>query len=144
MSWETCCSKSLIKKVIPDAGLVKSLIASAENKIITTSMLVPSTITISSIISLLYDAARELLESLASIKGYKIYNHDCYFAFIKREFDNEKMSGIFNNSRLIRNGINYYGVHVSLEKGELIVRDINELIIFIKQKTQSEFNNEKL
>ncbi|MGV8161981.1 MAG: hypothetical protein ACP5N2_01455 [Candidatus Nanoarchaeia archaeon] len=125
-------------------AIILSLKESAEDKIITTSMLNQNSITISTIISVLYDAARELLEALAFIKGYKINNHECYFAFMKSIKIDDRISEIFNRARLLRNRINYYGFKVSLEDGELMVKNINELIFFTKNKLQEEINKGKI
>lgn len=138
MSWETCCLKGLIKEVSVDFERIESLKHTAENKIISSSMLAPNNITISSIIGLLYDAARELLESVALQNGYKLYNHECYVSFLRKIIGDEKMSDYFNAARLARNGVNYYGEQVSLEKGRLIIKDLNELIAFLRDLLRQE------
>ncbi|MGM5488097.1 MAG: hypothetical protein ACQESG_04065 [Nanobdellota archaeon] len=62
-------------------------------------------------ITLLYDALRELLEVIE--EGYKIYNHECYTAFLKEILDQPRYAEEFDKLRKIRNGINYYGKTVS-------------------------------
>jgi hypothetical protein len=97
-------------------------------------MIKPNEITISSIVVILYDASRTLLEALAVMKGYKIYNHECYFAFLKEIISNEKMAYLFNKLRLIRNGINYYGEPILLIEGNIALKELNNLILFLKNE----------
>jgi hypothetical protein len=79
-------------------------------------------------ISLLYDALRELLEAQALEKGYKIYNHECYTAFIKEILKKSPQGDTFDSLRKIRNGINYYGKDVSTEEAEHIINNLKKLI----------------
>jgi hypothetical protein len=110
-----------------------SLVRTAENRIITSSKLSPDEITISSIVVLLYDAARSLLEALALMKGYKVYNHECFVSFLAEIVKNKEMAFLFNKVRLIRNGINYYGEPITLEEGNLEIQNLNRLIVFTKE-----------
>ena len=79
-------------------------------------------------ISLLYDALREYLECIALEHGYKIYNHECYSAFLKEIMNLSKEANLFDSLRKIRNNINYYGRDVSKEEAERIISDLKELI----------------
>ncbi|MBI4016529.1 MAG: hypothetical protein HY363_02440 [Candidatus Aenigmarchaeota archaeon] len=38
-------------------------------------------------------------------KGYKIYNHVCYTAFLKEILHNETLAEEFNELRLVRNDV---------------------------------------
>jgi hypothetical protein len=116
--------------------MTRSLVRTAENRIITSSKLSPDEITISSIVVLLYDAARSLLEALALMKGYKVYNHECFVSFLSEIIKNKEMAFLFNKVRLIRNGINYYGESITLEEGNFVVQNLNELIIFIEENIE--------
>lgn len=83
MDWKECCNKRLVKDAKPDADMIKSLAESSENKLESESRLSMSDVTAVSKVSLAYDSLRELLEALALKNGYKIYNHECYAAFLK-------------------------------------------------------------
>lgn len=83
MNFKKCDKKNLIKKVKIDKKRVKSLILTAKLKEITEDKIPFNKISYIAKISLRYDVLRELLESLAILNGYKIYNHECYFAFLK-------------------------------------------------------------
>jgi hypothetical protein len=115
-----------------------SLVKIAENKIITCSLISESEITIEHIVVILYDAARTLLEALALLKGYKIYNHECFVPFLKEIMQYEELALLFNKQRLIRNGINYYGEPLLLIEGRNAIKDLNEIIMFAKEQIKRE------
>ena len=79
-------------------------------------------------ISLLYDALREYLECAALEKGYKIYNHECYTAFLREIMEMSREADIFDELRKARNAINYYGREVDKEEGEEIIKRLKILI----------------
>ena len=85
-------------------------------------------------ISLAYESLRELLEALSINKGYKIYNHECYYAFLNEILGESEMADTFNKLRMIRNDVNYYGKDISAEEAEPILNELENLIKNIKRK----------
>jgi len=92
--------------------LIKNLKKSSDNKLKSSDALSLNEVTSSSKFTLAYDSLRELLEALALKNGYKVYNHECYAAFLKEiikesykadEFDDIKnmqalsVDGVFSN-----------------------------------------------
>ena len=65
---------------------------------------------------------------MALVKGYKIYNHECYTAFLKEILNESSLGDEFDKFRILRNGINYYGRRITHEEGIGIIR---QMIIFI-------------
>ena len=131
MDWEECCKKLIVKNVRPDTEMVKSLIKSSENRIKSESTLRMSKITASSKLSLAYDSLRELLEALALKTGYKIYNHECYSAFLKEIVNKSDKGDEFNEIRKIRNAVNYYGKGITEDEAGKIILKIKALRAFI-------------
>ncbi len=130
MDWKECNIKRLVKKINVDDNLIKSLLNSSQNKLISAKRLKLDKTTCSSIISLCYESLREALEALAIKKGLKIYNHECYTSFLKEIINKEKISIKFDKFRKIRNKINYYGKEISIEETEDVKK---EIMILIKQ-----------
>ncbi len=135
MDWEACKRNYLAKGISPDRNLANSLMASSSKKLHSQSLLRLDDETASSKITLAYDSLRERLEALAVLKGYKIYNHECYCAFLKEVMDQSSLGDMFDSMRKIRNSINYYGKEVSageaeplLGKMERLVRDVESII----------------
>jgi len=83
--------------------------------------------------SICYEFLREALEALSIKKGYKIYNHDCYTAFLKEIAGKENMSLQFDRYRKIRNRINYYGKEIEPKDAEKIKKEIFTLISEIRK-----------
>jgi len=128
MDWETCKEKRLAKEISVDTELIKSLKISAGKKTSSAKLLEMNETTASSIITLAYDALRELLEAIAIKNGYKIYNHECYSSFLQSVMDETEMSESFDSLRKLRNSINYYGKDISIDDAKIVAEDIEELM----------------
>ncbi|MEK6914887.1 MAG: hypothetical protein AABW83_04515 [Nanoarchaeota archaeon] len=127
MDFNECLKKRIVKEIKPDFELIKSLKKISENKLNSTEKLKLTEVTAGSKISLLYDSLRELLEALAIVKGYKVYNHECYTCFLK-EILNESMKGDeFDELRKIKNGINYYAKDISVQESRGVLIRIKNL-----------------
>ncbi len=127
MDWKECCNKRTAKQVSPDNDMIQALMKSSQNKLESESKLEMSSVTASSKLSLAYDSLRELLEALALRKGYKVYNHECYTAFIKEVVGESEKGEEFDELRKERNSVNYYGKEVSVEDASKIIERIRKL-----------------
>ena len=134
MDWIACRkNKNLVKEVSLDRNLINSLLKSSSNKEYSQRMLIMDSNTASSKVSLAYDALRELLEATALIKGYKIYNHECYTCFLKEELGQSSLGDELDKFRRIRNSINYYGKDISPEEAQPILDRMKIFMIEIKK-----------
>lgn len=127
MDWDECKLKNFVKLSSVDENLIKSLILQSQKKLITDKFSPLNKDTASTKVSNNYDSLREILEAIAIQKGFKIYNHDCFSAFLKEIIRLEKESFEFDNLRRIRNSINYYGKDLGIEEARDLILKINEL-----------------
>ena len=127
MDWEECCSKKIAKEVSPDENLMSALTKSSKNKLESESKLPMSNVTSSSKLTLAYDSLRELLEALALKKGYKVYNHECYAAFLKEVIGESDKGNEFDELRKARNAVNYYGKELTAEEAVEVIETIKKL-----------------
>ena len=132
MDWKECKRKNLIKEAKVDKNLINSLVKSSLKKLQTQALLILNNDTASSKISLAYESLRDLLEALAIVNGYKIYNHECYCAFLKEILLKSSLGDEFDDLRKIRNSINYYGKEITSEEAKLILKSIEDIIEKIK------------
>ena len=128
MDWKECRDRMFVKEVSVDANLIDSLKISAEKRMETAKRLEIDATTASTLVSLYYDSLRELLEALSILNGYKIYNHDCYCAFLKELLGKDELGESFDRFRKIRNGINYYGKDIRPDHAAELVEEIMRLI----------------
>lgn len=128
MDFRECEDKRIIKKVNADFELCKSLQKSSEKKLSSAKLLEMNETTAASIITLSYDSLRELLEALAVKNGYKIYNHECYAAFLSDILGEEECANSFDSLRKLRNSINYYGQEISVNDAKTVFEDMGKLI----------------
>lgn len=126
MDWKECIKKRIAKESKKDINLINSTREIAEINIKSANSLNKEFYI--SKITLLYDSLREYLEALALEKGYKIYNHECYTAFLKEILNLSNEARIFDELRKIKNDINYYGRKITFEEAEPIIEKLNFLI----------------
>ena len=117
-----------------DNNLIKSLIQSSNKKLKSQKKLELDDDTSSSKVSLSYDAVLELLEALAISKGYKIYNHECFTAFLKQVMMESELGDKFDNFRKIRNSVNYYGKEISSAEANPLIDDMASFIVELKDR----------
>ena len=123
MDLKDCFRKGLIKKTVPEDGLIRSLIAMAASKEIAVRSAPITAETISAFVSLAYDALREVLEALCVSRGHKVLSHICIGQLLRDLLPNFDYD-TFDRIRWIRNSINYYGKSVELEQGKEIIEQI--------------------
>ena len=123
MDWAACKkNKNLVKEVSIDKNLIQSLVKSSSKKEYSCKQLNLNENTASSKVSLAYDSLRELLEAIALLNGYKIYNHECYACFLKEELKQSRLGDEFDQFRKIRNRINYYGKDITQEEAAEVLK----------------------
>lgn len=132
MDWKECCNKKIVKEVKEDIELIKSLIKSSDNRLKSESELQMNDVNAPSKVSLAYDSLRELLETLALKNRYKIYNHECYSAFLKEILQEKENGDEFDEIRKIRNAVNYYGKSISTKEAMGVIKRIMNLRESIK------------
>ncbi len=124
MNWNECNEKKIVKETRRDDELIESLIKSSEKRLKVNERLDIDEVTSSTKISIVYESLREILKALAISKGFKIYNHECFCAFLDYICNNKSFSVDFDKFRRIRNKINYYGKDIDLEEAKGIIKDI--------------------
>lgn len=134
MDWNECKIRRLAKEAKLDNNLINSLLDTSSNKLYSNDLLKLEESTSESKITLAYDALRETLEALAISRGFKIYNHECYCAFLKEILQETNLGEKFDDFRKVRNSINYYGRKITLNEAEEILKNMLELIQIIKNK----------
>ncbi len=132
MDWIECNKKLLVKNIKVDKNLISSLVKSSSKRLSSQALLELDDLTATSKISLTYEALRELLEALAVSKGFKIYNHECYTAFLKEKLSKFDLAKEFDTFRKIRNAINYYGKDLTTEEAKEILTNMLQIINKIK------------
>ncbi len=127
MDWIECNNKKIVKPISTDENLIQSLLKTSEKKMESQELLPFNETTLASKISLAYNSIRELLEALSLKKGFKIYNHECYTAFLKEVLIESDLGDDFNEIRKLRNDINYYGQEISIEESKIAIEHMKNL-----------------
>ncbi len=134
MDWIACERSGLVKGIKPDRNLIVALMKSSARKLASQRLLSLNDDTATSKISLAYDALRELLEALAISRGHKVYNHECYHAFLKEIMRESTLAERFNTFRLARNDINYYGKDVGAAEAKGLIDGMAQAMEDIRKR----------
>lgn len=126
LDWKACLRNGIVKTIKVDSNLMKSLLKESAKKLRTQNQILLSDESASSKITLAYDAVRMVLEAVAIKHGFKIYNHECYKAFLKEVMRESTLGDEFDKFRKIRNAINYYGKEVLAVGSENIIKRLIE------------------
>ncbi|MBU0459337.1 MAG: hypothetical protein KJ597_01815 [Nanoarchaeota archaeon] len=137
MDWQECCRKRITKDVQVDEAMITALQKASKNKLESSQQLPLNLTTAASKLSLAYESLRELLEALALQRGYKIYNHECYTAFLKEIVQESYWGDEFDELRKARNAVNYYGKDISPEEAKELLSKIKTLRTKIKSLFKS-------
>jgi hypothetical protein len=129
MDWQSCITGRIVKEAKTDSNKIASLMEISGNKLGSAKVLGDEHYYAK--VSLLYDALRELLECIALERGFKIYNHECYTAFLKEIALESSRGDQFDTFRKVRNGINYYGKKITPEEGKALIAQMLEFITFL-------------
>ncbi len=127
MDWNSCLRQREAKRIKADEEMASSLEKTSVHKAFSSQLLVLREETAAEKISLSYDAVRELLEAMSLRKGFKIYNHICYTSFLKEILKESDLGREFDELRVIRNDINYYGKEVSFIEAKNILERLDKL-----------------
>ena len=135
MNWNTCLRQKEAKTIKPDLEMAASLEKTSANKAYSSELLELKEETVASKISLDYDSVRELLEAIALRHGFKIYNHVCYTGFLKEILKQTDLAEEFDELRIIRNDINYYGKNVSIIEAKEVLKRLESLRVNLLKTT---------
>ena len=135
MNWNTCLRQKEAKPIKQDLYMAASLEKTSANKAYSSELLELKEETVASKISLDYDSVRELLEAIALRHGFKIYNHVCYTGFLKEILKQTDLAEEFDELRIIRNDINYYGKNVSIIEAKEVLKRLESLRVNLLKTT---------
>lgn len=127
-----------IRKASKDAGLIKSLVKTAEEDLIFLESIPLNEQSARKVMSNYYDVLRSILEAVALLEGYKIYTHEAFTFFLKEKKE-ERYAAQFDRFRKIRNGINYYGKTIAPEETKINKEQICQLIAKLQEKYLNEY-----
>lgn len=133
MSWITSLEKGDAKRTSPDPEKAKSLKESAQERLKFCDSLKITDSNASYVFTDYYESLRMLCESILIREGFKIYNHVAITDFLKDYIKREHAARIFDQSRELRNNINYYGKRIPASKAIELITKIkgvfNELLL---------------
>ena len=133
MNFNECMRNGQIRKASKDAGLIKSLVKTAEEDLMFLESIPINEQSARKVMSNYYDVLRSMLEAIALLDEYKIYTHEAFTFFLKEKKE-DSYAIQFDRFRKIRNGINYYGKTISPEEAKAHKEQICQLMVKLREK----------
>ncbi len=134
-SWFECLENNTTTKITPNPAKIKSLLETSLGRI---SFLKNNTITEENaryIFEGYYSSVLETLHALAISKGFNVLNHLCLGYFLKNVIQRDDLYRLFDDCRIKRNLIVYYGRKLdketatkSIENSLNLIKELNALI----------------
>jgi uncharacterized protein (UPF0332 family) len=129
-TWNECVINNTSLKITPDKAKAKSLVETAMQRIKFTEKKTPDSEELKFVYEDYYSSMIEIIHAILSIKGYKVMNHLCLGYYLRDILKKEKLYKEFDNARIKRNNIVYYGKNTS----EIILKeDIENIKKLIKE-----------
>ncbi len=134
-NWKDCLEDKFARKRSPDKFRAKSLVETAKGRLKYASEKEITPENISYVFENYYSSLIEFLHSLVLLKGYSIENHLCLGYFLRDILKKNKLYRIFNDCRIKRNLLLYYGKKLefslakkTISKIKFLLREIENLI----------------
>ena len=128
-----------VRKELSNIALAHSLIKDMEERI-KKSISLDIKIFSKIIFENFYDAIQDFCNALLAIDGYKSYSHIASIAYLSKYGFNDYEISILDNFRLRRHGSKYYGVEISSEETEEIIKFYNRIKSLITKLIKSKLN----
>ena len=121
-SFEYYVEKGEVRKATRDPALARSLIESAGRRMRFISSQPINSESATIIHEQVYDALRELLDSILAMEGYKSYSHIASISYLKKfaEFNHKEINKL-DTARQRRNNSKYYGAQTTPEETQEIL-----------------------
>lgn len=116
-----------------DIQKARALIKMSENTLVSAESLELNDTTASVVLTLSYEALREIIEAMCLTKGYKVYSHEAFTSYLE-QLKEERLAAQFDRFRKLRNGVNYYGKEVSPTVAAEAKKNIKEMCRLLKVK----------
>ncbi len=133
MNFSDFIKKGHVRKASSDMQLVRSLYKNTINDLAYLNTQKISEISARKVVVNYYDCLRAILEAIASLDGFKVYQHEAFRFFLKEKAE-DTASVSFDRFRKIRNRINYYGQDILIEEAIELVEGMKKLISYLTDK----------
>ncbi len=127
-SWDDCLELNSSIKISPNKSKAKSLIETAKGRLDYLAKDSENPQTAIYIFEGKYTCVVELIHALTILDGYKINNHICLGNYIKDVLKKEELFRIFDDCRIKRNSLVYYGRRMDFEICKDTIKKLNHLI----------------
>ena len=137
-TWEDCFESISSLSVSKDKAKVKSLMDTADARILFLKDNDIKDTNINFIFEGYYSSILELLHALVLSEGFKVNNHICLGYFLRDVLNRPDLFRIFDDCRYKRNSLIYYGKKMDFEVANSSIQKsfkiINEIKILLEKK----------
>lgn len=122
-----------VRAAQPDGALAKSLLEMSKKGIVFGNTQSITEDNASQVLVIYYEALRQVCEAVCALRGYKVYSHEAFTAFLKELIGDVRLAEKFDRLRKLRNGVNYYGETIGIEEALAVRKEVPALILTLKR-----------
>jgi len=126
--WNECLETSSSLRVTPDKAKARSLVDTALGRNTFLQGIELKEENVNYIFEGYYSSALEFLHALLVLNGYKVGNHLCAGYFLRDIVQRDDLFRLFDNCRIRRNSLIYYGRKMDFETGKDTIVKTKRLI----------------
>lgn len=130
--WDDCLETSNAKRVSPNPARARSLKETAGERILFFNKTTINENNARFVFEGYYSSLVELIHAKVLLEGYSIQNHLCLGFFLKEILKREDLFRTFNDCRIKRNDIIYYGKKIDYEVVKEAIEKTKKIINEIK------------
>gem|GEM_PF-503819 len=132
-TWQDCLVNKKVRLRRKNPDRIHFLIEAAINRIEVIDKLNIDELSVNVVFENHYSSLLELLHVYLLQKGYSVNNHICLAYYLRDELKDKELFNSFNNLRLDRNKLIYYGKQLSLGKAKINIEISKQLIERLKE-----------
>ena len=137
-SWDECIEFNTSLAITPNKAKARSLYGTAKERIEFLKENTLSEKNASFVFEGYYSSILELLHAYVLLKGFSVSNHLCLGYYLRDTLKRNDMFRIFNDSRIKRNFLVYYGKKLDFQLAKDIIQKISwffkEFTILLKEE----------
>jgi hypothetical protein len=127
-SWEECIISNSASKATPDKAKARSLLEMAEGRLNFLKTITTEKGNANYLFEGYYSSLLEVMHALAISNGFKVENHICLGYYLRDVVKKDMLFRIFDDVRIKRNRLLYYGKGMDFLVAEESIRKIKEVI----------------
>ena len=140
-NWNNCIESNSSKQITPDIEKARSLIETADGKIVFLKLSKVNNSNANYIFKGYYSSVLELIHAILLLDGFKVNNHICVGFYLRDVVEKKDLFRIFDDCRYKRNSLVYYGNKMEFVIAEEAIGKCKYLVIELEKRIKEKIKS---